>query len=263
MYGFKPTDEQTMLIETVNRYARSNLRPAAHDAEESRELPAGLVAKGWELGVVQASVPEAYGGFGDRSVLTGVLAAEELAYGDLAGALAVLTPALFVTPLLVAGSEDHKQTAIPAVIADDWKPYTAALIEPAFDFDPNDLKTTARLDGAEYVLDGSKTCVPFAAGAEKLIVYAALDGQTSAFLVPAGIAGLAVSERIKLMGLNALPLYDLTLTGVRILRPTGCPAILPPCWPACALPMRPWRWEWPARRSNMRATMQKSARPLV
>ena len=91
MYSFEPNEEQQMLIDAVGKYAANDLRPAAHDAEESRELPKKLVSKGWELGFLQASTPEAYGGFGERSAVTGVLALEEMAFGDLAGALAVLT----------------------------------------------------------------------------------------------------------------------------------------------------------------------------
>ena len=216
MYGFTPTDEQKMLIDAVSRYAKSDLRPAAHEAEEGRELPQKLVGKGWELGVLQASVPEAYGGFGDRSVVTGILAAEELGWGDLAGALAIMLPGAFVTPILVAGSEEQKQAWIPPVIEADWRPYTAALLEPSFDFDPNELKTTAKAEGDDYVLDGVKTYVPFAAEAEALVVYANLAGATKGFIVPKQAEGLAVSERIKLMSLNALPMYQITLQGVRI-----------------------------------------------
>jgi alkylation response protein AidB-like acyl-CoA dehydrogenase len=74
MYSFDPTEEQQMLIDAVNKYAINDLRPAAHAAEESRELPKKLINKGWELGLLQASVPEVYGGFGERSAVTGVLA---------------------------------------------------------------------------------------------------------------------------------------------------------------------------------------------
>ena len=86
MYSFEPNEEQQMLIDAVGKYAENDLRPAAHDAEESRELPKKLVSKGWELGLLQASIPESYGGFGDRSAVTGALAVEEMAFGDLAGA---------------------------------------------------------------------------------------------------------------------------------------------------------------------------------
>jgi len=216
MYGFTPTEEQKMLIDAVARYAKTDLRPAAHDAEEQKQLPKKLVSKGWELGVLQASTPEAYGGFGDRSAVTGVLAAEELAWGDLSGALAVMNPGLFATPILLAGSEEQKQQFIVPVIEGDWPAYTAALIEPSFDFDPDDLKTIATADGDDYLLEGVKTYVPFAALAEALLVYAALDGQTRGFIVPGKADGLNVSERIKLMSLNALPLYQVTLKGVRI-----------------------------------------------
>lgn len=216
MYGFAPTDEQKMLMEAVARYAKSDLRLAAHDAEEEKKLPQKLVGKGWELGVLQASTPEAYGGFGDRSAVTGVLAAEELAWGDLSGALAVMTPGLFVLPVLLAGSEEQKQKFIAPVIEGDWQAYSAALIEPSFDFDPNDLKTSAALDGDEYVLNGLKTYVPFAAQAKALVVYARLDGETRGFIVPGAAAGLSVSERIKLMSLNALPLHQVTLQDVRV-----------------------------------------------
>ncbi|MFH2103234.1 MAG: acyl-CoA dehydrogenase family protein [Chloroflexota bacterium] len=217
MYSFEPSDEQKMLLDAVSRYATNDLRPAAHDAEEGHEFPLKLINKGWEIGLLQASVPEAYGGFGERSVLTSVLAAEELAFGDLAGALTVLLPGLFVLPILLAGSEEQKQELIPPVIEADWKPYSAALIEPFFDFDPSDLRTTAKADGDNYILSGEKTYVPFANKAEKVVVYAKLDGATRGFIVPAGTAGLKVAdEREKLMGLNALPFYHLTLENVRI-----------------------------------------------
>ena len=217
MYSFEPTEEQQMLMEAVGKYAENDLRPAAHHAEESGEIPRRLVEKGWEIGLLQASVPESYGGFGERSAVTGVLAVEELAFGDLAGALSVLTPSLFVTPVLMAGSEEQKQTYLPKVIQGDWSPYTAALIEYAFDFDPNALRTTATLKAGEYVLDGEKAFVPFAKDSEAMLVYANLGGQTQGFIVPNGSSGLTIGdEREKLMSLNALPLYRVKLESVRI-----------------------------------------------
>jgi hypothetical protein len=56
MYSFEPTEEQKMLVETVARYASSNLRPASHDADEECQLPLTLIKKGWGLGVLQASM---------------------------------------------------------------------------------------------------------------------------------------------------------------------------------------------------------------
>src|SRR5512143_2162600 len=98
MYSFEPTEEQKMLVDTVARYATSNLRPASHDADEEKQFPLNLIKKGWELGVLQASTPEIYGGFGEHSAVTGVLATEEMAWGDLSGALSVFASGLFAVP---------------------------------------------------------------------------------------------------------------------------------------------------------------------
>ena len=215
MYSFEPNEEQQMLIDAVGKYASNDLRPAAHDAEESHAMPQKLINKGWELGLLQASTPEAYGGFGERSAVTGVLAVEEMAFGDLAGALAVMTPSLFATPILLGGSEEQKQEYLPKIIEGAWAPYTGALIEYSFNFDPTELKTTAKAEGGVYTLNGEKAFVPFAKDAEALIVYANLNGVTQGFIVKKEAAGLSISdEREKLMGLNALPMYRVKLDNV-------------------------------------------------
>jgi len=215
MYSFEPNEEQQMLIDAVGKYASNDLRPAAHDAEENREMPQKLINKGWDLGLLQASTPEAYGGFGDRSAVTNVLAVEEMAFGDLAGALAVMTPSLFATPILLGGTEEQKQEYLPKIIEGAWAPYTGALIEYSFNFDPNDLKTMAKLEGGAFILNGEKAFVPFAKDAEALIVYANLNGVTQGFIVKKEAAGLSISdEREKLMGLNALPMYRVKLENV-------------------------------------------------
>ena len=216
MYSFEPNEEQKMLVEAVGRYAVSDLRAKAHDADEEGYLPEALIEKGWELGYLQASVPEDFGGFGERSAVTGVLALEEMAYGDLAGALAVMAPGLFATPIMLVGSQAQKETYLPPLVEAEWRPYTAALIEPQFDFDPYELKTAAVRDGEDYLLTGEKAYVPYADQAEWLIVYASLDGSTQGFILQAGTPGLQVGERQKLMGINGLPVYKLSLEGVRV-----------------------------------------------
>ncbi len=217
MYSFEPTEEQQMLVDAVGKYAANDLRVAARAAEEGGELPRKLVNKGWEIGLLQASVPEMYGGFGERSAVTGVLAIEEMAFGDLAGTLAVLTPSLFATPILLAGTEDQKQTYLPKVIEGEWSPYTAALLEYAFDFDPNALKTMASLRGDQFILNGEKAFVPFVKDAEAILIYADLEGVTQGFIIPKDSPGLTISdEREKIMSLNALPLYRIELDSVKV-----------------------------------------------
>ncbi|HET8644990.1 MAG TPA: acyl-CoA dehydrogenase family protein [Vicinamibacteria bacterium] len=212
MYSFEPSEDQKTLVEAVRRYAGRELRPAMRPADEARALPPQVTRAGWELGLVQGSLPEEFGGFGERSALTGVLAAEELAWGDLAGALALLAPGLVAVPVLLRGSDQQRRELLPVFAQDDYRPAAAALMEPRFDFQPSALKTTARRRGGDYVLSGRKCNVPFAAEAEWTLVYADLEGRTQAFLVRQGTAGLAVRERERNMGLHALPLYEVDLS---------------------------------------------------
>ena len=217
MYSFEPTEEQKMLMDAVDRFAETDLRTAAHDAEETGAFQPDLIEKGWEMGVLQASIPESYGGFGDRSVVTGILAAESMAWGDLAGTMSVMAPGLFTMPILLAGTEEQKKKYIPAVIEGSWQPYSAALVENTFDFDPNDLSCKAVESGEDYVLNGEKTFVPFGADAKALVVYASLDGKTKGFILPAGTQGVTISpEREKWMGLNALPFHSMKLEDVKL-----------------------------------------------
>lgn len=216
MYSFEPNEEQKMLVDTISRYAASDLRAKAHDADEEFMLPPALVEKGWELGYLQASIPEDLGGFGERSVVTGVLAAEELAYGDLAGALGVMLPAAFAVPILLLGSAEQKERFLPRICEAEWQPYTVAWIEPQFDFDPNEPETTAVQEGDFYVLNGEKAYVPYADQAEWFLVYARLGEKTQAFIVPAQTEGVKVGERQKLMGIRALPVFKMKLENVRI-----------------------------------------------
>lgn len=216
MYSFEPNEEQQMLIDTVRRFAVNDLRAKAHDADEESAFSPKLIEKGWELGILQASIPEDFGGFGERSAVTGVLAAEEMAYGDLAGALAVMTPALFALPVAMLGSEAQKQTYLPEIAEAEWQPYTSAFIEPSFDFDALDMRTGVSQNGEGYVLNGEKAYVPFAAEAQKFLVYAKLDGATQGFIINKSDPGVQVVNREKLMGLNALPLYKVKFSDVHV-----------------------------------------------
>jgi len=216
MYAFEPSDEQKMLLDAIHRYAMNDVRPAAHDAEEAEDFPSEVIEKGWELGILQASIPEDYGGFGDHSTVTGVLAAEELAWGDLAGALAILTPGLFALPILLCGSEQQKQKYLLPTIEAEWKPYSAAMIEPYFDFDPNDLRSIASEDAEDYMITGEKVFIPYAAEAEAFVVYAKLNGLTQGFIVRADSRGIEIDDRQALMGINALPVYKMRFNEVRI-----------------------------------------------
>jgi alkylation response protein AidB-like acyl-CoA dehydrogenase len=216
MYGFEPTDEQAMLIGAVQKFAGKDLREAAHEADEQGAFPDGILRRGWELGILQASIPDAYGGFGDRSAVTGALAAEELAWGDVAGALAIMTPGSFALPILIAGTEEQKQRWLPDVVKGDWRPFVAAMIEPHFDFYSGDLRTSAQRENGSYRLKGEKTMVPFGDVAEAFLVFARLQDKTQAFLTPRDAEGLVIGEADRCLGLGALPMRRVQLNDVRI-----------------------------------------------
>jgi acyl-CoA dehydrogenase len=217
MISFTPTDEQQLIIETVRRYAAERLRPLAHDADETGTTPPEIITRGWDLGLLPSAIPEQYGGFGEaHSALTGALAAEELSHGDLAMALYLLTPNLFGIPVLHCGTEEQKQQWLPRLTDAAFVPYTAALVEPRWDFDPHALHTTAEREMDAYVLNGHKAYVPLAADARAFLVYAREGGATQAFIVEKGAGGLTVLERERHMGLRALPTYEVRLEDVRV-----------------------------------------------
>jgi alkylation response protein AidB-like acyl-CoA dehydrogenase len=116
----------------------------------------------------------------------------------------------------MAGTQKQKEKLIPPVIEAEWKPYSAALIEPRFDFDPNELHTVAVENDESYVLNGEKVFVPYAPEAQGMIVYAKLDGRTQGFILTSDIEGVGIGDRQKFMGINALPLYKMTLDEVQI-----------------------------------------------
>ncbi len=218
MVSFTPTDEQQQLIDVIKRFAADELQPAAHAADENEHFPIELIQTGWEIGLIQSAIPEEYGGLGELSAVTGVLAAEALAKGDLSMALAILSPALVAYPLILDGTAAQHEQFLPLFAGDTLPIFSAALLEPGVFFDPHDLKTTATRDGDGFLLDGEKAYVPLGARAEWLLVYARAveTGAVGGYLVDANSDGITRQQREALMGVRALPLYRVKLDGVRV-----------------------------------------------
>lgn len=216
MISFELEQEQKMLVDTIGRFAAERVKKVFRDADEEGKLPADVVQAGWDIGVLPSSLPEAYGGFGEYAVMTGALALEAFAYGDLATTFQVFTPGLVAVPVMLAGTEAQKEAHLPLFCEPKPPQVTAALTEPRYHFDPRQLKTTAVLENDDYVLNGAKSMVPLAANAEMILVYANENGRTQAFFVPRDTPGLTVLEREKLMGVRALPTFGLKLENCRI-----------------------------------------------
>jgi acyl-CoA dehydrogenase len=221
MIDFELTEEQQMIRDTVGAFAREVIRAAARPADESGAILAEVVAKAWELGLVRGAIPEKFGGDGgERSAVTGAVAAEGLGYGDLSIAAHVLAPRLLAFPIVECGT-DAQRELLRNFTGHEFAAGSAALMEPRYDFDPTALQTTARRDGSGWVLNGVKCCVPLAVESETILVYAAPDPKAGfagveAFIVPRNASGLTVGEREKNMGLKPLATYGLALKDCRV-----------------------------------------------
>ena len=215
MIDFEPSEEQVLIGETVREFARGELRPRAREADESAKAPSELLSRAHELGLVANGLPEQFGGGGARSAVTGALIAEELAWGDLALALAVLAPSLLGYAVADFGSPSQRAALLPPLVSSASCPGTLAAVEPRFDSDPYRPRTSARREGAQWRLDGEKCLVPWLEGVRHVLVLACADGALAGFLVPADAAGLR-STPDAYMGIRALPTAELELAGVRV-----------------------------------------------
>jgi len=217
MVNFQPTEEQELIRDMVASFAREQIRPAAHDADESGQIPDSLIQHAWELGLAQSSIPETFDGAGESaSAITGALVCEELAWGDLSIALHVLAPRLVLQPVLTLGTLAQQQHLLPLYTKATFAAGAAAIMEPRFGFDVNELVTTATEQNGDYVLNGEKCYVPLAAEAQQILVYARSDEDVSVFIVPRETPGMTVMEREKHMGLKALATYELRLDNCRL-----------------------------------------------
>ena len=218
MIDFELDEEQQLIRDTVSAFASEQLRPAAREADETGIIPDSIVKAGWDLGLIQGSVPESYGGYAsaEPSAVTGAIVAEGLAEGDLAMALHILSPRLVVDAVIRLGSEDQKNDVLPTYLGDKFVPGSAAVVEPWIGFHFTKMRTKANKEGGDWVIEGEKCQAVLAAKAPHIVVYAATDDGIGAFLVPAGTAGMTIGEREKNLGLRGLETYEIKLTGCRV-----------------------------------------------
>jgi acyl-CoA dehydrogenase len=212
---FEPTEEQQLIVDTVRQFAANEIRPQAHDAAEARKLPESVLEQAHELGLVALGLDEDHGGGGDRNAITGVLIAEELAYGDLAIALAILSPSLTGLPVTEFGTDAQKAEILPSLVGPSFCAGSLALIEPDIRFDPYHPTTRASRDGDQYTLSGRKCFVPWLDSGDPVLVIATEGDSPQAFLVPRSSQGLSATPERNL-GLDALPTVELALDDVRV-----------------------------------------------
>ncbi len=216
MLSFSPSEEQQMIVNTVKQFANDVMRKKFRECDEEGQIPAEIIDTAWDLGLVVSCIPEEYGGAGwEHSALTGTLLAEELAWGDLSMAIHILNPWLGVLPVVEMGTAEQKKKYLPLVCGGKFVPATAALVEPRYNFDHNDLGTVAKKNGG-YTINGEKCFVPLAQDAAFTLVYAGDGGSSQCFIVDKGAKGMAVGEREQNMGIKGLATYGLSFNGCKV-----------------------------------------------
>ena len=217
MFGFSLSKEQKMIKEEVAKLVRSLVAENAHDMDEAGEIPKELLQKAWTIGASISKVPEVYGGFGmkDSPIDTAIIL-EELAYGDMAFAVAATLPSLFIFPITEMGTENQKKKYLPLYCTETYKPCTLAINEPRFGFDAVDLKTTAVKKNGAYIVNGKKCFVPAADQSSHMLVAASLAGRNELFIVDRKNPGVTVGEREKNIGMVALETHEVTFADCEI-----------------------------------------------
>ncbi|HET6398386.1 MAG TPA: acyl-CoA dehydrogenase family protein [Candidatus Thermoplasmatota archaeon] len=218
---FRLTEQQRMVRDMVREFAQTEVKPVAGQHDRDHTFPRATTRRMGELGLLGVTVPEQYGGPGCDYV-SFALVAEELAAADAShsvifGANASLT----VGPILTFGTEEQKQRYLPKLTSGEMLG-CYALTEPGSGSDAGSLRTTARREGDEYVIDGQKVFITNGAVADVCVLFARTDpGSTdargiSAFLVDTKSPGFTVGRNEEKLGLNASTTNQLFFEGLRV-----------------------------------------------
>ena len=215
--------EYEALRATVEEFARKEGAPVITDFYIREEFPYGLVATMGEMGLFGLPISESYGGMGgDYYALC--LALEELGRVDSSVAITLEAGvSLGAMPIYRFGTDEQKARWLPDITAGRTLG-AFGLTEPGGGSDAGATRTTARLDGDEWVINGSK-CFITNSGTDitSVVTVTAVTGEKpgggkeiSAILVPAGTPGFTVSEKYSKVGWNASDTRELFFDDVRV-----------------------------------------------
>lgn len=210
------TEEQNMMRDSVRGFAKDVLRPAALKGDENCALSQDLLNQANELGLTYFSVPENLGGAAsERSTVTSMLIAEDLAYGDMGLAVAILSTIGVANALTQWGTAAQQSRYLPAFLDENTLQASIAVNEKRPLFDPNKLSTIASEQGGNYVLNGEKTLVPLVESAELFLVAAMLNGRPRLFIVESNAEGLTIARNPN-MGVRAAAMGDMHFDSVHL-----------------------------------------------
>jgi alkylation response protein AidB-like acyl-CoA dehydrogenase len=219
---FELSEEQDLIRRAVREFAEREIAPRARHVDETGEFPAETFRKMGQLGLMGIPFAEEYGGAGADST-SAALAIEEVARACGSTALAYAAHmGLGSAPIAMFGSEEQKRRFLAPAAAGA---YMAAfgLTEPQAGSDAGATRTTASLQGDEWVLNGQKMWITNAPVAGHIIVTALTDKEQgkkgiSAIIVPAGAQGLSFGKHEPKMGLRGSVSTAVMLEDVRVPR---------------------------------------------
>jgi hypothetical protein len=216
---FELSDEQRLLVDSARAFASRELAPHAADWDRDHHFPVEVIKRAAEQGYLALYLAEDDGGLG-LSRLSAALIFEQLAAGCVA-TTAFMTIHNMATWMLASFAEQAlKDQWLPGLVSGELLA-SYCLTEPDAGSDAAHLRTRARRDGDDYVLDGSK-CFISGAGATDVLIVMARTGEDSGakgiscFLVPADAAGVKYGRNELKMGWRAQPTRTITFEDVRI-----------------------------------------------
>ncbi|WP_293002273.1 acyl-CoA dehydrogenase family protein [Mycobacterium sp.] len=214
------SDEETMLVETVRTFIDRDVKPTVRDVEHANEYPEAWIDQMKQIGIYGLAIPEEYGG-SPVSMPCYVEVTQELARGwmSLAGAMGGHT--VVAKLLTLFGTEDQKRKYLPAMSSGDMRA-TMALTEPGGGSDLQNMKTVAKPDGDELVINGAKTWISNARRSGLIALLCKTDPTAnpphkgiSVVLVEHG-QGLTVSRDLPKLGYKGVESCEISFDDCRV-----------------------------------------------
>jgi alkylation response protein AidB-like acyl-CoA dehydrogenase len=201
----------------VRELAQREIAPRAGDIDRSGEYPWDVRKLLAEHDVLGLPFPTEYGGTGTGTLMQ-QMAVEEIAKACASSALILMIQELGTLPIQLFGSEEQKQRFLPRCASGEWSP-AFALSEPEAGSDPASMRTTAVLDGDDWVINGQKNWITNATIADFYVVFAKTDRETNritAFVVESDREGFDPGKLEHKLGIKGSPTGQPSFTDVRV-----------------------------------------------
>jgi alkylation response protein AidB-like acyl-CoA dehydrogenase len=217
---FRLSDDQALLRRTVRGFAEAEIRPHVMEWDEAQQFPAALLPRLASLGLMGIQFPEEYGGAG-MSSLDYCICIEELARVCPSVALSVAAHnGLCSAHLFLFGSETQKQRYLMP-LAEGRMLGAWGLTEAGAGSDAAGMRTVARRDGDDWIIDGSKQFITHGATCGVIVVMAVTDRAKghrgiSGFVVEQGTPGMRAGRKENKLGMRASETSEVIFEGCRV-----------------------------------------------